>query len=83
MSDKPSGAISSAASARPLLRRAAVAAGCFAGLISLFHHVPVSIAALRGGAALLGVLLVGKVGLAALERSLAADRRSEDEEESP
>lgn len=83
MSDKPSGAISSAASARPLLRRAAVAAGCFAGLISLFHHVPVSIAALRGGAALLGVLLVGKVGVAALERSLAADRRSEDEEESP
>ena len=75
MSDKPSGEFS-AAFARPLVRRAAVASGCLAGLISLFHHVPVSIAALRGGAAFLGVLLVGRVGLAALERSLAADRRS-------
>ena len=78
MSDKPSGEIS-AAFARPLMRRAAVASGCFAGLISLFHHVPVSIAALRGGAAFLGVLLVGKLGLAALERSLAADRRNAEE----
>jgi len=82
MSDKPSGAIHPAA-ARPLLRRTAVAAGCFAGLISLFHHVPVSIAALRGGAAFLGVLFVGKVGLAALERSLAADRRSAEEKGGP
>ena len=83
MSDKPSGAIHPASGARPLLRRAAVAAGCFAGLISLFHHVPVSIAALRGAASFLGVLLVGKVGLAALERSLAADRRSAGEKGGP
>jgi len=79
MPDKPSGEAYRASSALPLARRAAVAAGCFVGLISLFHHVPVSIAALRGGATYLAVLIVGRLGLAALERSLAADRRVEKE----
>ncbi len=79
MADKPSGGAYRAASALPLVRRAAVAAGCFAGLISLFNHVPVSIAALRGGVTYLVVLIVGRIGLAALERSLSADRRVEKE----
>jgi hypothetical protein len=83
MSDKPSGEPYRAASALPLVRRTAVAAGCFAGLVSLFHHVPVSIAALRGGAAFLAVLLVGRLGLAALARSLAADGRAEGREQRP
>jgi hypothetical protein len=79
MADKPSGEAYRAASALPLVRRAAVAAACMAGLIALFNHVPVSIAALRGGATFFAVLIVGRIGLAALERSLSADRRVEKE----
>jgi len=40
---------------RAIGHRVAVIGGCFVGLIALFNHVPVSTAALRGGAAWLAV----------------------------
>ena len=75
MSDKGSEEVSLHAR-RVLVRRIPVAAGSFVALISLVYHVPVSVAALRGAAAYLAVLLVLKLGFFALEKSLAADLRA-------
>ena len=75
--DKASGEVSLQAAWRPLARRVAVAAGCFTALISLLHHVPVSVASMRGAATFFAVVLVAKLGLSAVEASLAADRRAE------
>ncbi len=47
--------------------RIAVIGGCFVGLISLFNHVPVTTAALRGGAAWFGVLILAKLSGLALD----------------
>jgi hypothetical protein len=41
---------------RSLGQRVAVAGGCLVGLLSLFHHVSASTAALRGAATWIGVL---------------------------
>ena len=43
---------------RSLGQRVAVAGGSFVALLSLFHHVPASTAALRGAAAWFGVLVL-------------------------
>ena len=58
---------------RALGRRLAVAAGSLVALVSLFHHVPISVASLRGGAAFLAVLFVSRLGRFALERTAALD----------
>jgi hypothetical protein len=76
--DKPSGEFSLQSAWRPLARRVAVAAGAFAALVSLLNHVPVSVAAMRGAAAFAAVLVIAKVGLAALSASLHADERTRD-----
>ncbi|MCZ6597403.1 MAG: hypothetical protein O7B99_07190 [Planctomycetota bacterium] len=65
---------------RALGRRTAVFAGCLVALISLFHHVPVSVASVRGGVAYFAVLLVAKLGGFALEKALAADAASSEGE---
>ena len=74
--DKASGEVSLRPAWRPLARRTAVAAGCFAALVSLLNHVPVSVASMRGAAAFAAVLVIAKLGLAALQASLAADARA-------
>jgi len=51
---------------RSLGTRAAVTGGSLAALISLFHHVPVSTAALRGGAAWIALLVGTRIGALAL-----------------
>ena len=79
MSDRGFGAVSVEESWRALGRRTAVAAGCFVALVSLFHHVPVSVASVRGGAAYFAVLLVAKLGWLALEKALSADAASSEE----
>ena len=81
MSDRGSGEVSLRLAWRPFGRRLAVASGCLAALISLFNHVPVSVASLRGGLAFASVLVVMKLGLFALEKSLAADATAGDGEE--
>ncbi|TAJ21874.1 MAG: hypothetical protein EPO68_04065, partial [Planctomycetota bacterium] len=53
----------------PLLRRVAVAAAAGSALVSLLQHVPVWVACARGGASLACVLVIGKLGLYALERA--------------
>ncbi len=83
MSDRSSGEVSLQATWRSLAHRAAVAGGCLAALISLFHHVPVSTASLRGAAAYAVVLLVARLGLYALEHALALEARQEAQDEEP
>ncbi len=83
MSDRGSEEVSLRLAWRPFERRVAVAAGCLVALISLFHHVPVSVASLRGGLAFASVLAVMKLGLFALEKSLAADKAAGRGEEEP
>jgi hypothetical protein len=79
--DKASGEVSLQSAWRPLARRVAVAGGCFAALVSLLNHVPVSVASMRGAAAFVVLLVIARLGLAALSASLAADGRREDGEE--
>jgi hypothetical protein len=58
----------------PLVRRVAVAAAAGTALLSLLQHVPVWIACARGMGALAGVLIVGRLGLFALERAAEAEQ---------
>jgi hypothetical protein len=83
MSDRSSGEVSLQTTWRSLAHRAAVAGGCLAALISLFHHVPVSTASLRGATAYAVVLLVARLGLFALERALEFDAQAESQDEEP
>ena len=59
---------------RSLSHRLAVAAGSFVALLSLFHHVPIPTASMRGGATYLAVLLASRLGLLALLRAMELDR---------
>ena len=52
---------------RALGHRMAVIGGCFVGLISLFNHVPVSTAVLRGAAAWFGVQVLAWLAAVALD----------------
>lgn len=61
----------------PLLRRVAVAAAAATALVSLFQHVPVWVACLRGIGSLACVLIVGKLGLLALERAALAEQAAQ------
>jgi hypothetical protein len=61
----------------PLLRRVAVTAAAGTALVSLFQHVPVWVACARGGASLAGVLVIGKLGLLALERATLAEQAAQ------
>ena len=54
--------------------RLAVAGGSLVGLVSLVHHVPVSTACARGAVCFVALLVVGRVGGAALARAHALDR---------
>ncbi len=85
MADRSGGEVSLGDAWRFLSHRLAVAAGSLVALISLFHHVPVSTASMRGAAAFLAVLLLAKLGLFALERSIAFDsaRDSEEQDSTP
>ena len=76
MLDKGSGESSLQSSWRAITRRLAVAAGSLAALLSLLHHVPVSVASLRGGAAWLLVLVLSRLGWFALDRALDFDGAS-------
>jgi len=67
---------------RALAHRSAVAGGCAAAIVSLWHHVPVSTAALRGGAAWLAVLVTARLGWLALARALALEARRREREAS-
>ncbi len=62
---------------RSFTGRLAVAGGSFVGLLSLFHHVPASTAAVRGAATYFALLVVARLGGAALGRSAALDRSRE------
>ena len=53
--------------------RVAVLGGSLVALLSLFHHVPASTAALRGGAAWFAVLLLTRVGAFALRHAYRFD----------
>ncbi len=59
----------------------AVAGGSLIGLISLFHHVPVSTASLRGGALYLAIRLISKAGLAALELAISLGTEAKTSQE--
>ncbi len=52
----------------------AVAGGSFVALLSLFHHVPVTTAALRGGATWFVVLVAARIGSVALAKAAELDR---------
>jgi hypothetical protein len=60
----------------------AVVAGAIVALVSLAEHTPVWMASLRGGLTFLVVRTVGRVGLAALEQALSADRAKREADES-
>lgn len=57
---------------RSLGCRVAVAGGCLVALVSLFHHVPVSTASLRGGVAFVALRLIARWGLFAVEQALGS-----------
>lgn len=57
----------------PLSHRLAVAAGSLAALLSLFRHVPLVSASLRGGAAYVAVLVAARLGLLAMQKAVALD----------
>ena len=59
---------------RAFAARLAVAAASFVALLSLFHHVPASTAALRGAVTFCALRLAARLALAALERAEASDR---------
>jgi len=61
----------------PLSHRLAVATGSFVALVSLLHHVPVSTACLRGGGAFVALLIVSRLGLLAMEKTIELDRGHE------
>lgn len=67
------------ASLEPLLRRIAVAAAAGTALVSLFQHVPVWLACARGAGSLVCVLLVGRLGLFALERAALAEQTAQSQ----
>lgn len=71
-----------AAAWRALAHRAAVAGGCAAAIVSLWHHVPLSTVALRGGAAWFTVLVTARLGWLALSRALTLEARREGREAS-
>ncbi len=59
---------------RSLSHRLSVAAGSFVALLSLFHHVPIPTASMRGAATYFAVLLASRLGLFALQRAVELDR---------
>lgn len=81
MSDRAHDDLSLAAAGRSLGRRLAVAGGSLAAIVSLFHHVPASTAALRGAATYAVVLLVAKLGLGALRWTLDLESRHRPRDE--
>ena len=66
---------------RPLSHRFAVATGSFVALVSLFHHVPISTAALRGAGAFVAMLIVARLGLLAMEKTVELDKPNETVED--
>ena len=82
MVDRGSGEVPLVSAWRSLGRRVSVAGGSFVALLSLFHHVPVSTAALRGGGTWIALLLATRLGCFALEHALRMDAVEEEREES-
>ena len=62
---------------RPLSHRFAVATGSFIALVSLFHHVSVTTASLRGAGAFVATLFVARLGLLAMEKTVELDEAHE------
>ncbi len=62
--------------------RIAVAGGCFIALVSLFHHVPASTAALRGALAWGGVLALTRFSGWVLMHALRFDAQQAGEKAS-
>ncbi len=83
MSDRSFDGLSLLATWRSLGHRFAVAGGCLAALISLLNDAPVLTASLRGAAAYAVVLVVAKLGLVALEHTLALEKRAQAKDEEP
>jgi hypothetical protein len=63
--------------------RLAAIAGSLAALVSLISDAPPHIAALRGAAAWAVLLVISKLGLAALCRAIEYDRKPSAEPEEP
>ena len=82
MVDKAPDASALSAAWRSLGQRIAVAGGCFVALLSLFHHVPTSTAALRGGIAWIGVLALTRFSGFVLKQALRFDAMSAEEKPS-
>ncbi|MFT5291101.1 MAG: hypothetical protein ACI8PQ_001698 [Planctomycetota bacterium] len=77
--DSPRGRVLEAAW-RALSHRTAVAGACAAAIVSLQNHVPLSTAALRGGATWFVVLVTARLGWFALVRALAIEARRDEQE---
>lgn len=65
---------------RSLGRSLAVAAGALSALLSLLAGTAVSTACFRGAIALFGVLILTRIGAAALASLDAAEQRAEEQE---
>jgi len=69
-------------SAAELGRRCAAAGALVVALVALLRHAPVWLASLQGAATLVALLLVARLGSAALARAIDADHaRSRAQEE--
>jgi len=58
-----------------------VVGGSFVALLALFHHTRISTAALRGGLTYLAVLLLARLGFAALQHARMMDEVARIKEE--
>ena len=81
MTDKRSDEVALRHTWRPLSHRFAVATGSFVALVSLFHHVPVTTASLRGAGTYMAILLVARLGLMAMQKTVEFDKTHETAEE--
>lgn len=78
MVDRSSGEVPLVSAWRSLGRRVSVAGGSFVALVSLFHHVPASTAALRGGGTWIALLLATRLGCFALGHAHRQDAVEEE-----
>ena len=74
MVDKVADGASLRSAWRSLGQRVAVAGGAFVAFVALFHHVPPSTAALRGGVTWLALLAATRLGGWALASAHQLDR---------
>lgn len=83
MVDRASAEVSLTSAWRSLGRRVAVTGGSLVALVSLFHHVPVSTAALRGAGAWFALLLATRLGATLLRHAVRLDHAAKEREDEP